>query len=205
MTLNEFIQKYNGVGIDYDHVYSNQCVDLINQFCVEVLGIKNPIQVLPGATAIEIYNNYNGDEFEKIANTPDNVPTPGDIIFWKPNVKGVTGPAGHVAIFLQGDQNNFTSLDQNYPTGSLVHEQSHDYTGVAGWLHFKGGAVTQLTQDTLDSLRMARDNNWNLYQTELQKNTDLSKQVADLEQEKARSDQKLADFITEIQKALALT
>lgn len=136
MTLNDFINKYRGKGIDFDGYYGDQCVDLINQYCVEVLDTKNPMRVLPGASAIEIYNNYNGSEFEKIANTPDNVPQPGDIVFWNAN-SAVTGPAGHTAIFISGDQNKFTSLDQNYPTGTLTHEQTHDYTGVVGWLRLK--------------------------------------------------------------------
>lgn len=143
MTLDEFKTKYEGRSIDFDGWYGAQCVDEMNQYLVDVLGITNPIQAFPGATAYEIYTNANNPQFDKIANTPTGVPQVGDIVFWDTSI----GSAGHVAIFLSGDANSFTSLDQNWPTGSVVHEQKHDYNGVCGWLHFKPVAAT--TDDPL--------------------------------------------------------
>ena len=126
MTLNDFIAKWSGKPIDFDGWYGAQCVDLMNQYCVDVLGISNPMQALPGATAYEIYQNANDSRFTKITNTPSGIPQSGDIIFWSTN---------HVAVFIQGDTSTFTSFDQNFPTGSNCHVQLHNYTGVAGWIH----------------------------------------------------------------------
>ncbi len=142
MTLQEFQQKYTGKFVDFDGAFGPQCVDLMNQYCVDVLGITNPIQVLPGGTAFEIYNNYSGTQFTKLANTPTGVPTPGDIVFWS---TAWGNGAGHVAIFVSGDANNFTSFEQNDitsadPNGSC-QTLSHNYTDVVGWLHFKSVPV----------------------------------------------------------------
>src|SRR5258708_22918459 len=146
MTLQEFQQKYTGKFVDFDGAFGPQCVDLMNQYCVDVLGITNPIQVLPGGTAFEIYNNYSGTQFTKLANTPTGVPTPGDIVFWS---TAWGNGAGHVAIFVSGDANNFTSFEQNDitsadPNGSC-QTLSHNYTDVVGWLHFKSVPVNTVT------------------------------------------------------------
>jgi uncharacterized coiled-coil protein SlyX len=133
MSFQDFIEKNNGKYIDFDGWYGAQCVDEMNQYLADVLGITNPIQTFPGATAYEIYQNANDSRFDKIANTPTGVPSEGDIIFWNTGV----GSAGHVAIFIDGTANSFTSFDQNWPVGSPCHTQGHTYANVAGWLHFK--------------------------------------------------------------------
>lgn len=144
MTLQDFIAKYAGKGIDFDGAYGDQCVDLMNQYLVDVLGITNPIQVLGGATAYQIYQNSNDSRFTKIDNTPTGIPQAGDIVFWNTTV----GAAGHVDVFISGDANNFIGFDQNWPVGSLCHQQDHNYNGVAGWLHFNQ-PVAQPTEDPL--------------------------------------------------------
>ncbi len=134
ISFPDFITKWTGRGIDYDGVFGDQCVDLMNQYCLEVLGITNPIQTLPGGTAYQIYQNaISTSQFDKIPNGPTKVPTTGDIIFWDTRL----GPAGHVGIFISGDVYNIVSFDQNFPTGSLCHKQYHSYYGCAGWLHPK--------------------------------------------------------------------
>jgi len=137
MTFDEFITKYNGKGIDFDGWFGDQCVDLMNQYVLEVLGVANPSSVLPGDTAYHIYQNAKDPRFTKVPNTPTGVPQKGDIVFWDTTL----GPAGHVAVFITGDTTNFTSFDQNFPTGSLCHSQNHSYNSVAGWLHFQGGVT----------------------------------------------------------------
>lgn len=139
MTFDEFKAKYNGVGIDFDGAYGFQCMDLMHRYIVDVLGLSGYLFAAP--TAYEAYLNANDSRFEKIDNTPTAIPQKGDIIFWKSNITGVTGSAGHVAVFDSGDVNSFNSFDQNYPTGSTPHIQHHSYAGLAGWLHFKGTAL----------------------------------------------------------------
>jgi hypothetical protein len=95
--------------------------------------------------AVDLLANASRSAFNVIYNTPDGVnspvqPEPGDLIVWKANAHypGIlsTGGYGHVAIFVSGDINNyFTSLDQNFPTGTGVKYVNHPYQGVAGWIH----------------------------------------------------------------------
>lgn len=185
ITYDQFEAKYNGVGIDFDGAYGNQCMDLMHQYCVEVLGITDG-SVLAAPTAKDVYLNFNNikghDLFDKIDNTPTGIPNKGDIMFWGTGL----GPYGHVAIYIDGDVNGFNSFDQNFPTGSKCHKQRHNYNGVLGWLRFKG---TNLEAE-LDKTRKERDKNWNLYQDEIKKTTDLTNQVKNLQTkiDKAKQD-----------------
>ena len=129
--LQEFINKYKGVGVDYDGAYGFQCMDLAHFYKKDVLGIKET-SVLAAPTAAAAYKGFKpewGKYFTKIDNTLLGVPEPGDIIYFD-------GAVGHVAIFVSGNAWSFTSFDQNYPTGSLPHLQTHNYLNpkVLGWL-----------------------------------------------------------------------
>lgn len=129
MYLKDFINKYNGKKVDYDGAYGGQCVDLFRYFNKEVLEIAQPKGV---NGAKDFWNNYSKDvnlynNFDKIANTPTFVPQEGDIAIWG------NGAYGHIAICTgKGDVNTFESFDQNYPTGSVCHYQSHNYSGFLG-------------------------------------------------------------------------
>lgn len=134
MTFQDFLEKYNGKYIDLDHAYGAQCMDLMHLYVVEVLGLNNT-GILAAPAAKDVYNNFSNltghDNFEKIANTPTGIPQEGDIVLFG------LGQFGHVCVFIEGNENKFTSFDQNYPTGSPCHVQSHTYTGCLGWLHYK--------------------------------------------------------------------
>ncbi len=137
--LQSFIAKYTGVGVDFDKVSGNQCEQLINQFLFDILAISNPIQTLPGATAIEIFNNFqSNNQFQKILNTPEGVPLPGDFVYWEENATQQTGSAGDVALFVSGNTNFMECFGQNYPTASLPHIQTRTYAGCVGWIRFIG-------------------------------------------------------------------
>lgn len=134
MDYREFFNKYNGKKVDFDGYYGPQCVDLFNQYLKDVLGINNPIQQFPVASAYQIWDYAkNNNKFKRIENTPTGVPQQGDIIIWK---KTSSLPHGHVAIFDNGDVNGFTSFDQNYPLNSPCHLEKHNYLSpaVQGWL-----------------------------------------------------------------------
>ena len=149
-------------------------MDLMHQYCLEVLGISDPA-VLAAPCAKDVYNNFNsvtGHElFEQIGNTPAGIPQEGDIVFWG------SGTYGHVAVFVEGSVDSFRSFDQNYPTGSPCHIQNHiNYNSVLGWLRFKGHPVAD-NQALIDQLRAERDTNWNLYQQERDAKINLETQI----------------------------
>lgn len=141
MTFFQFIQKWNNKYLEYnDPSNKNQCMDLFYAYVREVLEI-NPSMFFGQGSAKNCYNNFDrlpgaSKLFTKIPNTPTNVPKQGDVIFWG-FYPGVTGWAGHVAIFWDGNVKSLTSFDQNYPTYSACHLQPHSYRGVMGWLRKK--------------------------------------------------------------------
>ena len=129
MKLQEFLNINNGKKLDFDGHYGAQCVDLFRCFNRDVLGIAQPRGV---NGAKDFWNNYSNDpnlydNFTRIANTPDFVPQFGDIAVWG------NGTYGHIAICTgKGDVKTFESFDQNYPTGSACHYQTHNYSGFLG-------------------------------------------------------------------------
>lgn len=146
MTHAQFIKKWDGKGIDYDGAYGYQCVDLARQYMKDVHGVLGT--QLVGDTAYKCFLNGHPD-YEQIENKIGNEPEQGDIIFWNTSV----GPSGHVAVY---DSNwgklQFNSFDQNWPVGSLCHMQSHDYSGVAGWIRYKYKPMTKEERKEFDAL-----------------------------------------------------
>src|SRR3990167_5369030 len=130
MTLQEFIDKWNGKGLDYDGAYGFQCMDVYRQYVKDVLGAK---QSPPVTGAVNVWDTYLSGVFTRTENTPTNSPKSGDVVIWGTRL----GQYGHIAACTEADANNFTSFDQNYPIGSVCHLQKHTYVGVLGWLHPK--------------------------------------------------------------------
>ena len=140
MSFDEFINKWNGKGIDTDGAFGFQCMDLMHKYVEEVLGLTDP-RILAAPIARQVYENFDNvfghGFFTRIPNTPTGVPLKGDIFFWGSKL----GPAGHVAIFMDGDVNAFRSFDQNFPLGSKCHIQNHNYNGALGWLRIKNAPM----------------------------------------------------------------
>lgn len=130
MTFQEFLEKYNGkfVEVAGSPGAENQCVDLANAYIRDVLGLP----IIEWTNAID-FPSKAGDAYEYIKNTPTGIPKEGDLVIWGGN------KYGHIAIFIEGNADTFRSFDQNFPTGSNVHVQNHNYTTppVLGWLRAK--------------------------------------------------------------------
>jgi hypothetical protein len=141
MKLDEFIRTYNGRYLDYDGRFGCQCVDEARYYFAEVCGLpKQPAGVVG---ARDFFLQYDKDpvlaeHFEKIPNTPEFVPKPGDVVLWD-GTKG--NPYGHIAIFISGDVKAFNSFDQNLPTGAPCGIVHHTYSNVLGFLRFRGKAA----------------------------------------------------------------
>lgn len=163
ISFQQFRDKWNNRGIDFDGYYGDQCMDLMHQYCVEVLGLTDG-RILAAPSAKQVFLNFDNvfgnEHFDKINNSPTGIPNNGDIMFF-----GV-GQYGHVSIYIDGSVMTFNSFDQNWPVGSKCHIQVHDYNQhqVLGWLRFKGKLQDQ--QALIDQLRKERDENWNKYQEE---------------------------------------
>lgn len=131
MKYDDFLKKYTDKPIDFDGAYGNQCMDLYRMYVQEVLGFPQSPSVTGAA---DVWTTYLPEYYDKISNSPNGVPQKGDIVIWN---KKAGGGYGHIAIFIEGSVDKFTSFDQNFPTGSYCHRQEHSYTNVYGWLHPK--------------------------------------------------------------------
>ncbi len=144
LTLDQFIQKYNGQYISLLTPGKN-CFDAVVAW-TDNLGIPhfqgNP-SPFPYQYAYEIYasfGSFQAQYFNRIANGLFNAPQAGDIIVWKPNYNG---GAGHTGVAT--GKNTFWTFEafvQNDPVGSNCHLETYDYNyfssaGIYGWLHPK--------------------------------------------------------------------
>lgn len=130
MTFSELMGILNGeyketAGTDA----KNQCVDLANAYIKYVLGLP----IIEWTNAVDFPSKAR-DNYDYILNTPAGVPKEGDLVIWG-------GTYGHIAIFIEGNSNRFTSFDENYPTGSPCHVQEHTYYRILGWLRPKNPAI----------------------------------------------------------------
>lgn len=127
--LQDFINANNGSYLDFDGAYGAQCVDLV-QFWSQKLGGPR----LSG-NAVDLQGQTHDGFFRWVDNTPDGVPRAGDIMVWGEYAPYGISQYGHTGVFVSGDVNQFTSFDQNWPTGAACHEVHHaNYGGVLGWL-----------------------------------------------------------------------
>lgn len=153
MNFDDFIKKYNGKFVEY-HSYGNvainQCIDLVNQYFIEVLGV----QTIIGTDAVDVPSKVNSNDFEWIKNGATNAPVKGDVVVW-------SGVWGHIAICYEANSNDFVSFDQNWPTGSACKLVGHDYTNVLGWLHPKAEVVVN---EDIEMLKID-SNNWKFLRT----------------------------------------
>jgi len=187
MTLKEFVDKYNGKLVDYDSFYGAQCSDLAQQYNKEMYG--GPF--LTGEAAADLWETYPVDYYERVLNTPDAVPTPGDMMIWK---KTTSLPWGHVGICVEGDLNRFKSFDQNWPTGAPCSLVEHNYTGVIGFLRPIKSPLNDIDYKTLYEETLTKLNEKTQLETflrgEIQKKDDtinnLNNIISGLESEKNR-------------------
>lgn len=151
MTLQQFVDTYTDKTIDFDGAYGGQCVDLYRQYCKEVLNIPQS----PGVTgAKDIWNSYLSNYFDRIPNTPDGIPQPGDIMIWSDKY----GPFGHVAIVLQATLTTFTCFSQNDPTGAkCIRKTYRTYAPTLGWLHPKEVTYKGIDLTNQDSVKVCID------------------------------------------------
>lgn len=143
MTFQEFITKNNNqyVEVAGSSNAKYQCVDLANAYICYVLNMP-----IIEHTDAKDFPSKVGPEYDWIEYSSGKVPLYGDIMIWNTTV----GSAGHIAVYIKGNDKEFTSFDQNWPINSPCHEQSHSYQGVEGWLRYKQS--NQLTQEDMKEL-----------------------------------------------------
>lgn len=140
MTLEEFVKKYLGTKVDYDHAYGAQCVDLFRQYAKEGLGIKEhtgPCATSGGAK--DLFLDYDKMPIEKkyFSRSKGKSYLPGDVLIWDKTDKN---QYGHVAIFLAYlGKNGLLVFEQNGITQAGAEIQIRNRDNMLGYLRYKGG------------------------------------------------------------------
>ena len=136
MTIDAFLKKYK-TGVDYDGAYGKQCVDYVNAYARDVLGIRNAFYAQGIQYAYQVYTDYArlptvSKYFTRVANAKSNFPHRGDVIVW---AKERNGYAGHIAVVLDATEHTIRVAEQNYDGKGSVREYTYpNYTYVLGWL-----------------------------------------------------------------------
>ena len=174
-----FLTFFNGIYCDFDGADGDQCFDLANAFSRWIGG-----QPFTGASANVIYGQTQNGFYQAIPYMQGLFPQAYDIVVWNwPHVGIATGN--------NTNSEQLEVLEQNDPENSNCHIKVYQsYAGVIGFL--RPTQLPQSQQSIIDTLRIARDTNWNLYQTELAKNNTLTQTNEDLQKEVADTKSALA-------------
>ena len=133
MTLDEFVERYNGKKIDYDGSYGAQCVDVFRQYCKDVLAIPHTGGV---AGAAELFTKYEAmpleqKYFERVPYKAGMLPEAGDVVVFGATQ---TNQYGHVAIVLEASAEAIAVFEQDGFAQGGAHVGSWSYRRVLGFL-----------------------------------------------------------------------
>ena len=133
MTLDEFVNIYNGKKIDYDGRYGAQCVDVFRQYCKDVLAIPHTGGVVGAA---ELYTKYDTmpleqKYFERVPYKAGMLPEAGDVVVFGATQ---TNQYGHVAIVLDATTEEMSVFEQDGFKQTGAHVGSWKYARVLGFL-----------------------------------------------------------------------
>jgi len=141
MTPQQFFDLYNGKLLEVTGTTAlNQCVDLVNGFRRDVLGLP----VIAHTNAVDFPKKISLEE-EFIPNNPKDTLTPqlGDQVVFK-KYEGVYGDPGHIAICTSADLLTINVFEENFPTGSVCKFGHHSYNGCIGWIRKKGVVMSEV-------------------------------------------------------------
>ncbi len=117
-----------GQWIDVDNIHGAQCKDFVAAYMADLWGVS----VDGNACDLITYALPTG--WERIQNTPDFLPLPGDIAVWG---AWDGNPYGHCGIIVSADLDTFYSIDQNWVNssvnGSVAAGVYHNYTTYNFW------------------------------------------------------------------------
>nr|DAK69378.1 MAG TPA: Endolysin [Caudoviricetes sp.] len=133
MTLEQFVEKYNGKKIDYDGHYGAQCVDVFRQYCKDVLAIPHTGGVVGAA---ELYTKYDTipleqKYFERIPYKASMQPEKGDVVIFAATK---ANQYGHIAIVLNSSAAEMVVFEQDGFKQDGAHVSSWSYARVLGFL-----------------------------------------------------------------------
>lgn len=141
MTPKQFVEKYNGRGIDWDGAYGIQCVDAF-KLCCQLLGI--PVKATPNnwADGYWLYRNQLGfDKYFDYVTGSQNFKN-GDWVIWKQ--KSASHPSSHIAMYYNGKE-----FGQNQGGNRYFNLKATNFTDALGalrpkvWAKISGGTTVK--------------------------------------------------------------
>ena len=137
MTLDAFVKKYQNKSVNFDKKFGPQCVDLFNQYLLDVYKIKEPIKEFPVASAFQLYGMaQKKPNFETQNNGLFDIAKPGDVIVWGQGV----GPYGHVGICVKAGLMSLEVFEQNWDKVEKCVINKHNYKNIIGFFRLKTNA-----------------------------------------------------------------
>jgi len=106
MTYSEFKKVWTGRSVDYDHVYSAQCVDLILQYLKDCHGIPSGVW----GNAIDYWTKPTATLLKKFMKVTGTAAKQGDIVVLKGTA---TNQYGHIGICDSATTTTVRVLEQN--------------------------------------------------------------------------------------------
>lgn len=132
MTVDQFVNQYDGQAIDVDGYYGAQCWDLVELYAREVLGVPSEpwaITLGPNGSAREAWTVFDSHMQRYFDKHLGNEKQKGDILVYGYN------PDGHIAVCLGGS----SVFQENSPLGSKAHVGNNSDNGLLGVLRIKKG------------------------------------------------------------------
>lgn len=113
MTVEEFVNKYNGVKVDFDNYAGAQCVDLFRQYNKDVKGFPHTGSCVTSGGAKDLYLDYDKmpvekKHYKKLSKTAKV--DVGDVAIWGETPKN---KFGHVAIVIGTLGNSLIVFEQD--------------------------------------------------------------------------------------------
>ena len=135
MTLDEFVEKYNGKKIDYDGAYGAQCVDVFRQYCKDVLSIPHTGAVVGAEELFTKYDVLPLEQkcFERLPYPAGKAQAGDAVIFCATE----NNPYGHVAIVVSAEDTTLTVFEQDGFKQDGAHIATRGYGRVLGFLRKK--------------------------------------------------------------------
>jgi hypothetical protein len=156
ISLAQFITNEAGQAVSYDNVPANtgQCEQLVQEYCVQVLGWKPPL--IP--TAVEWWTNPTVlANFTQISVGQEQ---PGDIGVFGASAVINSPIAGHIDIVVTPASGGYVGFDSNWGNVNnaagypVAHETNHTFTDVLGFLRYNGGSMTPEEQAALANAQL---------------------------------------------------
>lgn len=170
LTLQQFIDKYNGKSVDFDGYYGYQCVDFFNFYNAEVVGAPRlGTPVTNGARDLFEVDSSSRRAYYDVVSASASLLAGDVLVYGEPHGRAIVGGKqiffGHVAIYIGDNQ----VINQNGRRGEVVSIDTVITKGLLGVLrprsfetHLAPSDVPEQNQNKNKHIIASGDTFWGL-------------------------------------------